>query len=76
MIPKPEKCTKEHKMVKKIPNVRKIFQMAIKNVHFSNLTPSKIFPNWNFWFENKPSGNPVWLQEKNLLKKKLRKSNT
>jgi hypothetical protein len=19
---------------------------------------SKIFPNWDFWFENKPSGNP------------------
>jgi hypothetical protein len=22
-------------------------------------TPSKIFPNWYFWFENKPSGNPA-----------------
>jgi hypothetical protein len=21
-------------------------------------TPSKIYPNWYFWFENKPSGNP------------------
>jgi hypothetical protein len=20
--------------------------------------PSKIYPNWAFWFENKPSGNP------------------
>jgi hypothetical protein len=20
---------------------------------------SKIYPNWDFWFENKPSGNPV-----------------
>jgi hypothetical protein len=20
--------------------------------------PSKIYPNWDFWFENKPSGNP------------------
>jgi hypothetical protein len=19
--------------------------------------PSKIYPNWDFWFENKPSGN-------------------
>jgi hypothetical protein len=30
---------------------------------FSNLRPSKIYPNWYFWFENKPSGNPVlvWL---------------
>jgi hypothetical protein len=22
--------------------------------------PSKIYPNWDFWFENKPSGNPAW----------------
>jgi hypothetical protein len=21
--------------------------------------PSKIYPNWDFWFENKPSGNPA-----------------
>jgi hypothetical protein len=26
---------------------------------FSNLRPSKIDPNWDFWFENKPSGNPA-----------------
>jgi hypothetical protein len=25
---------------------------------FSNLGPSKIYPNWDFWFEKKPSGNP------------------
>jgi hypothetical protein len=25
---------------------------------FSILRPSKIYPNWDFWFENKPSGNP------------------
>jgi hypothetical protein len=24
----------------------------------SNLRSSKIYPNWDFWFENKPSGNP------------------
>jgi hypothetical protein len=24
----------------------------------SILRPSKIDPNWDFWFENKPSGNP------------------
>jgi hypothetical protein len=30
--------------------------MAIKYIH---LRPSKIYPNWNFWLENKPSGNPV-----------------
>jgi hypothetical protein len=25
----------------------------------NNLRPSKIFPNWDFWFENKPSGSPA-----------------
>jgi hypothetical protein len=25
---------------------------------FSNLRPSKIYPNWDFWVENKRSGNP------------------
>jgi hypothetical protein len=25
---------------------------------FLILRPSKIYPNWDFWFENKPSGNP------------------
>jgi hypothetical protein len=28
---------------------------------FSNLRPSKIYPNWYFWFENKPSGNPAMM---------------
>jgi hypothetical protein len=26
---------------------------------FSISRPSKFYPNWDFWFENKPSGNPV-----------------
>jgi hypothetical protein len=25
---------------------------------FFNPGPYKIFPTWDFWFENKPSGNP------------------
>jgi hypothetical protein len=25
---------------------------------FSIASPSKIYPNWDFWFENKPPGNP------------------
>jgi hypothetical protein len=31
---------------------------------FSLARPSKIYPNWDFWFENKPSGNPEsdWLK--------------
>jgi hypothetical protein len=42
-----------------ISNLHKIFQMAIKYT-FSNLLPSKINPNWDFGFENKPSGNPAY----------------
>jgi hypothetical protein len=38
--------------------------MAIKYINIiSNLRPSKIEPDWDFWFEKKPSGNPdveVW----------------
>jgi hypothetical protein len=48
------------------------YQMAIKytkwpynfpndnkiHLHFSIPRPAKIYPNWDFWFENKPSGNP------------------
>jgi hypothetical protein len=26
---------------------------------FSIPRPSKLYPNWDFWFENKPSGNLV-----------------
>jgi hypothetical protein len=29
--------------------------MAIK---YTIARPSKIYPNWDFWFENIPSGNP------------------
>jgi hypothetical protein len=50
---------------KNVPNGHKISQMSVKyskwplNIStFSNLRPSKIYPNWDFWFEKKPSGNP------------------
>jgi hypothetical protein len=33
-----------------IPNGHKIYIIA---------RPSKIYPNWDFWFENMPSGNPA-----------------
>jgi hypothetical protein len=36
-----------------IPNGHKIYKL------FFILRPSKIYPNWDFWFENKPSGNPA-----------------
>jgi hypothetical protein len=39
-------------MLVNIRNGHKIYQ------HFSNQRPAKIFPNWDFCFENEPSGNP------------------
>jgi hypothetical protein len=42
----------------KIPNVHKILPKALKYINISHLRPSKIFPNWDFWFIKKPSGNP------------------
>jgi hypothetical protein len=48
-----------------VPNCHKISPMSAKyskrpqNIFtFSNQRPSKIYPNWDFWFQNKPSGNP------------------
>jgi hypothetical protein len=53
----------DHKLY--IPNCHALCQMAIKYPKLSkNITtfsiprPSKIDPNWDIWFENKPSGNP------------------
>jgi hypothetical protein len=45
VVPKPEKCAKQTQ------NGIKIFQMVIKISTFSNLRPSKNYPNWDFWFE-------------------------
>jgi hypothetical protein len=33
-----------------------------KKQTFSFPRPFKIYPSWDFWFENKPSGNPVGKQ--------------
>jgi hypothetical protein len=49
------KCTKS---TQNAPNDHKIFRTAIKISTFSYLRPSKIYPNRDFWFEDKPSGNP------------------
>jgi hypothetical protein len=49
------KCTK---WSQNIPNVRKIFQMEIKYFNIFHSKVRQIYPNWDFWFENKPSGNP------------------
>jgi hypothetical protein len=49
----------------KLPKGHKMYQMAViyskwpKNIPiFSISRPSQIYPNWDFGFENKPSGNP------------------
>jgi hypothetical protein len=34
--------------------------MTITYTAFSILRPSKIYPNYDFWFEIKPSGNPAY----------------
>jgi hypothetical protein len=57
----PNICTKKrgniYQITAKLPLGHKIYQMTVK---FSKLpTFSQIYPNWYFWFENKPSGNPT-----------------
>jgi hypothetical protein len=42
----------------------KYSQMALNIPTFSIPTPSKIYPNWDFWFENLPSGNPALHSER------------
>jgi hypothetical protein len=48
-----------------VPNRHKLYQMAVKYAKlayniptFSFPKPSKIDPNCDFWFENKPSRSP------------------
>jgi hypothetical protein len=52
---------KNYVKYKNIPNGRKIFQMTqhIGITTFSIQRSSKIYPNWDFWSEKKPSGNPM-----------------
>jgi hypothetical protein len=50
-----------------IPNGHKIYEMAVhktdqlafKFTNIFHLGHSKIYPNYDFWFENTPSGNPA-----------------
>jgi hypothetical protein len=54
------KLPNDHKI---LSNGHNIFQICVKYVGiptFSILRPSKIYPNWDFWFENIPSGNPAF----------------
>jgi hypothetical protein len=41
-------------------NVPKIDQIPIKNTYILQARFTKIYPYWDFWFENMPSGNPDW----------------
>jgi hypothetical protein len=53
-------AAKYTKWPQNIPNGRKIYQMAIKYAPYSIIArPSKIYPNWEFWFETIPPGNPA-----------------
>jgi hypothetical protein len=45
-----------------MPKGSQIFQMAMKKVTPSIPSRSKVYPNWNFWFENIPSGNPGYVR--------------
>jgi hypothetical protein len=55
---KKPKRGKYTKLPQNIPNDRKIDQMVIKYTKIFHSKTSKIHPNGDFWFENKPSGNP------------------
>jgi hypothetical protein len=50
-----------YQMATKLPNGHKLYHIE---VIYSNVPtffvprPSKFYPNLDFWFENKPSGNP------------------
>jgi hypothetical protein len=48
-----------YKMVIPYIKYNKIYRTPVKHIKNSNLRPSKIYQNWNFWYENVPSGNPA-----------------
>jgi hypothetical protein len=58
-----KKCTK---WTQNVPNghksshtyVRKIFQMYQQYINIYQSQALQIYPNWDFWFEKKPSCNP------------------
>jgi hypothetical protein len=69
-LPSREKYTKWHQ---NIPNGHKIYQIATKYTKWPQHIPNgqliyqhlplkdtnyKIYPNWDFWLESIPSGNP------------------
>jgi hypothetical protein len=52
-----ENITDRHKI--SIPNCCTIHQMAINRPTSSTGRHSQIYPKWDFWLENIPSGGPV-----------------
>jgi hypothetical protein len=46
---------------------KKYSKLSLNITTFSIPRPPKFYPNWYFWFENKPSGNP----EFGLLRRKM-----
>jgi hypothetical protein len=40
-----------------------MFQITKKIPTFPIPKSFKIYPNWDFWFENKPSGSPALKQD-------------
>jgi hypothetical protein len=51
-------ATKYTKWPQNIQNGSTIDQISINISTASIARPSKIYPNWDFWFEKMPSGNP------------------
>jgi hypothetical protein len=53
-----------------MPNGCKIFKMVIKNILKRSIArPPKMYLNWDFGFENKPSGNPAGYRDNLLFQK-------
>jgi hypothetical protein len=55
-------------MTTKLPDGRKIVQIVIK---YTNIFHHKIYPNWEFWYENIPSGKPVLNSKKIAFSRQL-----
>jgi hypothetical protein len=47
------------KIATKLPKYTNMFQMAIKYTKLFHFKAHKKLPNWDFWIENIPSGNPA-----------------
>jgi hypothetical protein len=53
--------------------VKYTYLMTIGYTNFFNSKRFKIYPNWNFWFENRPSGNPgliIFTQFRSIYRRK------